>query len=348
MNLSKSGPELKYVRFSIANNAQRKMPSDFARRASIALSFRSISHPHAFTLRLIKHSTSSFIKLFMSRLILVHSEGLQGRLFEICGTSRLERNILTVRISISPKILPVNSLHKLSFSPSMPSMRMYTGSVRQSLIAFRRTFHKEHRLVKNLSPCFSSSALQPSKRFPSCWRVLYSRSLATLASLSCDNSASSEDVLAVGSSGETKWKIKLTPSGGVSGPLRNSAATRLANILFPVPGPPQSQSSFDSLLSCHPLYTASSKIHFPVSPPGRLYSSRRWSKSISGGDTPQPVHFISSSKVATQILSHKFKTRIGNAVFSTGQSVRPGPGRGRTTFRRPVPSFCQLARQVRM
>jgi len=35
-------------------------------------------------------------------------------------------------------------------------------------------------------------------------------------------------------------------------------------------------------------------------------------------------------------------------VFATGQSVRPGPGRGRTTFRGPVPSFCQLARQVRM
>ncbi|KAG0638370.1 hypothetical protein HOY80DRAFT_1023181 [Tuber brumale] len=35
-------------------------------------------------------------------------------------------------------------------------------------------------------------------------------------------------------------------------------------------------------------------------------------------------------------------------VFATGQSVRPGPGRGRTTFRRPVPSFCQHARQVRM
>jgi len=35
------------------------------------------------------------------------------------------------------------------------------------------------------------------------------------------------------------------------------------------------------------------------------------------------------------------------AVFATGQSVRPGPGRGRTTFRRPVPSFPKLARQVR-
>jgi len=34
-------------------------------------------------------------------------------------------------------------------------------------------------------------------------------------------------------------------------------------------------------------------------------------------------------------------------VFATGQSVRPGPGRGRTTFRRPVPSFPKLARQVR-
>ena len=35
------------------------------------------------------------------------------------------------------------------------------------------------------------------------------------------------------------------------------------------------------------------------------------------------------------------------AVFATGQSVRPGPGRGWTTFRRPVPSFPELARQVR-
>jgi len=34
-------------------------------------------------------------------------------------------------------------------------------------------------------------------------------------------------------------------------------------------------------------------------------------------------------------------------VFATGQSVRPGPGRGRTTFRRPVPSFPELARQIR-
>jgi len=34
-------------------------------------------------------------------------------------------------------------------------------------------------------------------------------------------------------------------------------------------------------------------------------------------------------------------------VFATGQSVRPGEGRGRTTFRRPVPSFPKLARQVR-
>jgi len=34
-------------------------------------------------------------------------------------------------------------------------------------------------------------------------------------------------------------------------------------------------------------------------------------------------------------------------VFATGQSVLPGQGRGRTTFRRPVPSFPELARQVR-
>jgi len=35
------------------------------------------------------------------------------------------------------------------------------------------------------------------------------------------------------------------------------------------------------------------------------------------------------------------------AVFATGQSVLPGPGRGWTTFRRPVPSFPELAQQVR-
>jgi len=34
-------------------------------------------------------------------------------------------------------------------------------------------------------------------------------------------------------------------------------------------------------------------------------------------------------------------------VFATGQSVRPGQGRGRTTSRRPVPPFPELARQVR-
>jgi len=35
------------------------------------------------------------------------------------------------------------------------------------------------------------------------------------------------------------------------------------------------------------------------------------------------------------------------SVIATGQSVRPGPGRGWTTFRRPVPPFPELARQVR-
>jgi len=40
------------------------MASGFTRRASIAFSLRSISHPHAFTLTLIKISTFSFTKLF--------------------------------------------------------------------------------------------------------------------------------------------------------------------------------------------------------------------------------------------------------------------------------------------
>ena len=35
------------------------------------------------------------------------------------------------------------------------------------------------------------------------------------------------------------------------------------------------------------------------------------------------------------------------SVLATGQSVRPGQGRGRPTFRRPVPSFPDLACQVR-
>ena len=35
------------------------------------------------------------------------------------------------------------------------------------------------------------------------------------------------------------------------------------------------------------------------------------------------------------------------AVFSTGQSVRPGPGPGRTALCRPAPSFSEFARQVR-
>jgi len=177
---------------------------------------------------------------------------------------------------------------------------MCTGSIWQSLIAFLRTFHKEHALVKNLSPCFPSSVLQSSKRFPSCCRMLYSRSLATLASLSCDNQSSSVELPSVGSSGETKWKAILTLSR--SGPRRNLAATPLANIVFPVPGPPKSHRSLDFLLSCQALYPTSSKIHFPVSPCGRLYSSRRWSRSISGGDTPQPARAISSSKVARHIF----------------------------------------------
>ena len=35
-------------------------------------------------------------------------------------------------------------------------------------------------------------------------------------------------------------------------------------------------------------------------------------------------------------------------VFATGQSVRPEPGRGRTTVCRPVRSFSQVARQVKI
>ncbi|PUU77085.1 hypothetical protein B9Z19DRAFT_198080 [Tuber borchii] len=35
-------------------------------------------------------------------------------------------------------------------------------------------------------------------------------------------------------------------------------------------------------------------------------------------------------------------------VFATGQSVRPEPGRGRTAFCRPVRSFSQVARQVKI
>ena len=244
------------------------MPSDFAKRASFALFLILPSHPNSSTLLSIKDFTSSLIGLSISRLILAHLGRPFGRLperiFETWGTSRLERNNLTVRISMRSKILPINSLHKPSLSPSMPSMRMYMESVWQSRTAFPRTFHKEHGLVKNLSPCFPSSALQPSKRLPSCCRMPCSRSLATLASLSCDNPASSADIPSVGSSGVTKWKTNLTSLGGSSSPSRNSAATRLASMVFPVPGPPQIQRSLDSLLPCHSLYSASSKIHFPV------------------------------------------------------------------------------------
>ena len=34
--------------------------------------------------------------------------------------------------------------------------------------------------------------------------------------------------------------------------------------------------------------------------------------SISGGDAPQPLPLTSSSKVARQILRHKFGIKIGN------------------------------------
>ena len=46
-------------------------------------------------------------------------------------------------------------------------------------------------------------------------------------------------------------------------------------------------------------------------------------------------------------LGFRPESRCG-AVFATEQSVGPGPGRGRTTFRLPVPSFHELARQVRI
>ena len=38
--------------------------------------------------------------------------------------------------------------------------------------------------------------------------------------------------------------------------------------------------------------------------------------------------------------------RYDTAVFATGQSVRPEPGRGRTAACRPVQSFSNVARQV--
>ena len=262
--VSKSGPELKHARFSTANDAQRKVPSDFIKRASFASIFRPTSHPNPSTLFPIKFFTSSLTRLFVSRLILSHPVRLPGRVFETWGTSRLERNILTLWVSMSPRIFLITSVHKLSFSPSMPSIRMYTGSVLQSRITFPRTFHEEYGLVKSLSPWYLSSALQLSKRFSSCCRIPYSMSLAILASLRCGNSASSADMLSVGNSGETKWKPNLAPGGESRAPSRNSATTRLANIVFPVPGLPQTQSNLDPLPSRHSLYLSSAKIHSPV------------------------------------------------------------------------------------
>ena len=83
--------------------------------------------------------------------------------------------------------------------------------------------------------------------------------------------------------GGTTLKTNLTPLGGSQCSLSNSAPTHLANIDFPGPGPPQSRRSLDSLLSRHALCRPSPGIHLPVSACGKLYSSRRWSKSISGG-----------------------------------------------------------------
>jgi len=42
------------------------------------------------------------------------------------------------------------------------------------------------------------------------------------------------------------------------------------------------------------------------------------------------------------------QTRYRRAVFATGQSVRPEPGRGRTAVCRPVRSFSKVARQVKI
>ena len=261
--VSKSGPELKHARFSTANDAQRKVPSDFAKRASFASFFRPTSHPNPSTFFSIKVFTSSLTRLFVSRSILPYPVRLRGRVFETCGTSRLERNILILWASMSPRIFPITSVHKLSFSPSMPSIRMYTGSALPP-ITFPRTFHKEYGLVKSLSPWYLSSALQLSKRFSSCCRILYSMLLAILASPRRGNSPSSADMSSVGNSGETKWKPNLAPGGELPAPLRNSATTRLANIVFPVPGPPQTQSNPDPLPSRHFLYVSSVKIHSPV------------------------------------------------------------------------------------
>ena len=262
--VSKSGPELKHARLSTASDAQRKVSSDFAKRASFASFFRPTSHSNPSTLFSIKAFTPSLTRLFVSRWILPYPVRLRGRVFETWGTSRLERNILTLWVSMSPRIFPITSVHKLSFSPSMPSIRMYTGSALQSPITFPRTFHEEYGLVKSLSPWYLSSALQLSKRFSSCCRIPYSMSLAILASPRRGNSVSSADMSSVGNSGETKWKPNLAPSGESPAPSRNSATTRLASIVFPVPGPPQTQSKLDPLPSRHSLYVSSVKIHSPV------------------------------------------------------------------------------------
>jgi len=51
-------------------------------------------------------------------------------------------------------------------------------------------------------------------------------------------------------------------------------------------------------------------VEFPVWACGKLYSSRRWSRTISGDDTHQRASHISLLKVATQIPSRKFKAKV--------------------------------------
>jgi len=103
---SNSGPELKHARFLMANDFQRKGLSHLPKRVSTALS-RKVNTPTQCTLstlRVINVSTSLATKLLMSRSILVHSVWPQRRLSEIWGTSRLERNILTVPIFMTGRI----------------------------------------------------------------------------------------------------------------------------------------------------------------------------------------------------------------------------------------------------
>ena len=103
---SESGPELKYDRFLMASDVWGKVPSDFAERG-FDCSLAQVNTPTQCTLstlRVIKVSTPLATKLLMSRSILVHSVWPQRRLSEMWGTSRLERNILTVRIFMTCRI----------------------------------------------------------------------------------------------------------------------------------------------------------------------------------------------------------------------------------------------------